>query len=112
VDIKIISMDVHRNGISGEPFYPIIFESEGARMLGVVFGESGYCAVLNLDVAAAGDIRFFYNSFRGDRFEGELRKAITAFHEGAYQNDYQSKEPTRHHGPELEPDEPPTGGGE
>lgn len=44
---------------------------------------AGGCFVLDVDMAASGDVSFGHNSWRGDHFEGALRRAIT---------DYQNRE--------------------
>jgi hypothetical protein len=46
-------------------------------MVGVIFEEKQHVAVFNLTLLGEGDIRFGYNSFRGDRFEDDLRGFIT-----------------------------------
>ena len=79
--MTIISIDTHRNGITGHLFHPIIFTyHDGAterRMLGIVFDARGHCAVLDLDLAAQGDIRFTHNAWAGaEGFEDALRNAI------------------------------------
>ena len=76
---RIISIDHHRNGVSGAPFNPVIFEWDGRRMLGIIFSDTEYYAVLDLDIAAKGDIRFFHNSWRGDNFAGDMAKAKEAY---------------------------------
>ena len=69
----------HRNGISGAPFYALIFrDPDEGRMLGIVFDEKYHVAVFNLDKLAIGTIAFGVNSWRGDRYEPHLRTAITA----------------------------------
>lgn len=84
-DLKIsnITFDYHRNGISGAPFKVFLFDKEESgdekrRMLGVVFEEEGHCAVFDVELLSKGEIRFFYNSWRGDNFEGALRKFAEA----------------------------------
>ena len=63
----------HRNGVSGASFTVTIFRSEGQRMIGIQFPRFRECtAVLDLDLAAQGEIRFMHNSWRGDLFEVEL----------------------------------------
>src|SRR5574343_542913 len=71
----------HRNGISGEPFAVVLFTHEGNRipedlMVGIVFQSEGHVAVFNVARLAQGDIKFASNSYRGDRFERELREAV------------------------------------
>lgn len=55
-----------------------VFETSSRPMLGIVFDESGSVAVV--DVAKLSDpaigVAFGKNSWRGDRFEDELRAAI------------------------------------
>lgn len=67
----------HRNGVSGAPFHITLFRDEAERlMLGIVFDEPTYVAVLDLQEAAAGNIAFGSNSWRGDRYESSLREAV------------------------------------
>ena len=77
--LTIIAFAHHRNGICGTPFDVILFEDtgpEGSRKVAILFEPEGHCAVLDVDKLAAGDIAFGSNSWRGDRFEASLRKAI------------------------------------
>jgi hypothetical protein len=79
---KIIGIDHHRNGIGGAPFDVVLFEDEGpqgSHKLAVVFGEQYHCAVFDVTKLSAGDIAFGSNSWRGDAYEGALRKAIKAW---------------------------------
>lgn len=73
-----IVVNHHRNGVSGIPFYVCTFTHEGQPMMGVVFDveEFGHCAVFNTDKIGKGDVAFMSNSWRGDQFEPELRRAI------------------------------------
>lgn len=81
--LKIIAIAHHRNGVRGTPFDVVLFRERGSRMAGIVFDEPDYCAVLDVQMLAAGDIAFGSNSWRGDEYERHLRKAI---------KQYQSKE--------------------
>ena len=81
LDIQEIAW--HRNGISGLGFYTIRFRwnpeesTEMENFLAIVFDEPGACAVIGLDRIATQGVAFAGgNSWRGDHFEGELRKAI------------------------------------
>jgi hypothetical protein len=77
--LKIINIASHRNGIDGAPFHVVLFADqgpEGSRKVGIVFDEPHYCAVLDIDLLAAGNIDFGFNSWRGDQYEPHLRKAI------------------------------------
>jgi hypothetical protein len=81
--IKVIKKDYHRNGISGTGFSVVIFktqgdpETKGKRMISIVFPNAGDCAVFDLDELAKENIEFANgNSWRGDYFEPELRKAL------------------------------------
>jgi hypothetical protein len=79
IKIKVISMDYHRNGVGGNPFYVVLFTSKDGdkgTMLGIVFPEKDSVAVLGVDKLTNGDIKFASNSWRGDRFEPALRLAI------------------------------------
>jgi hypothetical protein len=79
----------HRNGVCGEGFYIVYFTNEqGLRMIGVCFPndkgdfavpEKFYnprTAVFDVDLLADGNIKFGENSWRGDRYDDELRTAI------------------------------------
>jgi hypothetical protein len=75
--LKIQEVEHHRNGVGGQPFYVIRFKDyEAGNMVGIVFDEPTHCAVLNIDKLAAGDIAFGSNSWRGDRYETTMRRAI------------------------------------
>ncbi len=80
---KIKEIAYHRNGISGEGFDVINFtshiEGEGKdrRMVGIVFPGQGRVAILDIDELNKENIKFAYgNSWRGDKFEPELREAL------------------------------------
>lgn len=77
----------HRNGVSGAGFWAVVFEAEGndydndkERMLGTVFESTGHCAVVSIDRLP--DIRFSFNSWRGDHFEPQLRDWIKKAEDG------------------------------
>jgi hypothetical protein len=73
--IKVSEIAYHRNGISGEGFYAVTFTCpEEGDMVATVFPEPGCCAVLKLSLLPV--VTFGINSWRGDHFEGEIRKAI------------------------------------
>ncbi len=78
----IIAVACHRNGICGAPFHVVLFEDggdEGSRKVGIVFEEPHNCAVLDVDKLAVGDIAFGSNSWRGDKYEPQLRQAISNY---------------------------------
>jgi len=67
----------HRNGICGAPFHVLLFcDPDEGQMLGVVFEAEHHVAVFNLDKLALGNIAFGVNSWRGDRYEPNLRRLI------------------------------------
>lgn len=75
--LQIENIQHHRNGVCGAPFHVLIFrDPDEGRMLGIVFREDYHVAVFNLDKLAVGNITFGVNSWRGDRYEPHLRKAI------------------------------------
>jgi hypothetical protein len=84
--ISNITIDHHRNGVMGNPFSVAMFDmtedGETRKMVAVLFGEPGSCAVLDVDMLSNHDILFGSNSWRGDHFEDELRAAIKADREG------------------------------
>jgi hypothetical protein len=78
--IRVRDGSYHRNGISGAPFHVVLFDDiddENTTKVGILFEESHHCAVLDVAKLAAGSIGFGVNSYRGDVFEEQLRKAIT-----------------------------------
>ncbi len=82
MNLKIIDIAHHRNGVSGAPFDVALFKDrgrEGSRKVAILFEEQGHCAVQDVAKLAAGDIAFGSNSWRGDDYEPDLKDAITAF---------------------------------
>jgi hypothetical protein len=80
MNLKIINFATHRNGITGAPFAVVLFQDqgeEGSRKVAILFDTPYHCAVLDVDKLAQGDIAFGSNSWRGDRFEQSLRRAIS-----------------------------------
>ena len=78
MDLTILEIAHHRNGISGAPFSIIRFRdnTENKSMLGIVFEKSAHVAVFDFELLAKGEIRFIHNSWRGDFYEKALRDAI------------------------------------
>ena len=83
MDIQIQEASFHRNGISGLGFYAIRFQfkpedaEKPENFLATLFDEQGACAVVSLDRIESHGVGFAKgNSWRGDHFEGELRKRI------------------------------------
>lgn len=75
--LSIENIQRHRNGIAGAPISVLLFvDPDEGRMVGIVFEQEYHVAVLNIDKLAQGDIAFGSNSWRGDRYEPHLRKAI------------------------------------
>ena len=74
--IKIEKIAHHRNGISGEPFYVVLFKNGKDTMLATVFEDKGYVSVFDLTLLCNHVIEFAENSWRGDDFEPALREAI------------------------------------
>lgn len=79
--MKVIEVARHRNGISGEPFYAILFTAppesgeEEEKFIATLFDEPGQCAVIGLDrIEGMGVTMARGNSWRGDHYETELRK--------------------------------------
>ena len=80
--LTVLSSAAHRNGVGGEPFVVAVVkhttEWEERRMLVTMFPTKYTTAVVDLDTAASGDIRFGHNSFRGDNFDAALRPILYA----------------------------------
>jgi hypothetical protein len=74
MELKIEKMAHHRNGVGGAPFeVAIVNDPQEGQMLVVMFEEQGHTAVFNLQKLTQGVIEFGENSYRGDKFEAELR---------------------------------------
>ena len=81
MELSNIKVDYHRNGVCGEGFHVATFDmkrgNERHKMVGILFGDAGQCAILDIDMLSANNIEFGEgNSWRGDHFEDELRDAI------------------------------------
>ena len=74
--IQIVASARHRNGVGGVPFQVSIFEDAGRRFLSFDFGKNRGFGMVDLDLAAAGDIQYGSNSWRGDQYEKAVREAI------------------------------------
>jgi hypothetical protein len=74
--IEIKELEYHRNGICGTPFHAVLFYHNGRKFLATVFEQPGNVAVICLDRVKEHGVRFAYNSWRGDYYEGALRSAI------------------------------------
>lgn len=83
MNLTIKEVSFHRNGIAGVGFYAVHFvdhEQTGAakkdaEMVGIVFDKPGYCSVIQLNQPRF-TVKFGVNSWRGDRYEPQLRNAI------------------------------------
>jgi hypothetical protein len=79
MNLNIIDIAFHRNGIGGAPFDVALFVDhgpDGTRKVAILFETPHHCAVLDVDKLAQGDIAFGSNSWRGDQYEPHLRKEI------------------------------------
>lgn len=80
--LSIETIQRHRNGVAGAPFYAVVFrDPDQGQMLSIVFDAEHHVAVFNLELLALGNIAFGVNSWRGDRYEPHLRNAITLWEE-------------------------------
>ena len=83
--LVIKAITYHRNGVAGNGFHVVLFDGShpdheaGKNMVATVFPDAGNVAVLDADLAAAGNIVFAQNSWRGDIFEADLRAAIKMY---------------------------------
>ena len=77
--IKVLSVAHHRNGVHGNSFYVVLFKHDHTAKVGKVFDTPGNVAGLDVTMIAQNNIEFGENSWRGDEFESELRKAVNAY---------------------------------
>lgn len=80
----------HRNGITGEGFYVILFDCDGREMVAIMLDKQARdilgsvpTFVLDIDMLKDGNIAFAENSWRGDWFDQWLRPALDAEYEDA-----------------------------
>jgi len=76
--MRILEVAYHRNGCAGESFYAVRFSEGRTVMLALVFECVGGVMVLD-PVKAATSVAVGENSWRGDLYEADLRKAIARF---------------------------------
>jgi len=84
MNLTIIDIAHHRNGVAGAPFDVVLFKDrgrQGSRKVAILFEEKGHCAILDIAKLALGDIAFGSNSWRGDDYEPDLMDAMTAFYQ-------------------------------
>jgi hypothetical protein len=77
MNLDILDISYHRNGIDGIPFHAALFHDGNSLKIGVVFETALHCAVLDLELLLEKDIAFGSNSWRGDQYEPLLRDAIS-----------------------------------
>ncbi len=82
-NIVIQECSFHRNGVSGAGFYAVRFQhtlpgaDKPENFLAMVFDDPGVIGVISLDRIEECGVGFANgNSWRGDKFEAELRKRI------------------------------------
>jgi hypothetical protein len=79
MNITVIEIASHRNGIDGPPLHAIVFrdaEDKSSVKPGVVFDKPWHIAVFDIGKLAECDVEFGSNSYRGDRYESQLRDAV------------------------------------
>ncbi len=91
MDNILEDIQYHRNGVGGEGFHVVTFQTRESTaeqylpFVGIVFGLdeedsgetwNGRVAIFDRDLLGAGNITFGVNSWRGDRFESWLRQQI------------------------------------
>lgn len=87
IEVDVVEIAYHRNGICGEPFYAIRFidqERPDREMLGIVFPSDDQrlnprTAVMDIGLLANGYLGGFTNCWRGDRYDFPLREAIAQY---------------------------------
>ena len=80
--MKLIKIAYHRNGVSGIPFWAVIFKDGKKKMLGIQFDDDNcYTAVFDLNLLGEENITFGENSFRGDYYENFIRECIKNYNE-------------------------------
>lgn len=77
-NITVKEIASHRNGVHGAPFNIVTFRDnkEKRNMVAIVFDSDFHIAVFDTDLLGQGNITFGENSWRGDTYEYDIRKAI------------------------------------
>lgn len=89
-EIKVRKAAYHRNGCGGIPAWVVLFSfkcEDGIdhEMVGLVWSETGGCFILDLDETKNGNIDFAGgNSWRGDWFEGHLKRWLVENEEAEF----------------------------
>jgi hypothetical protein len=82
MNVKVLSVAHHRNGICGEPFAAVVFIENDRRMVATI-GFKGEapdpitCRVLDIDMLTIGNIAFGQNSWRGDDYGDVLAPLVS-----------------------------------
>jgi hypothetical protein len=80
MQIEILKIARHRNGIGGAPFHVVLFlDPDGGKgdFAATVFEAPGHVSVLNVPFTAERNIEMSQgNSWRGDYYEERLRNVI------------------------------------
>jgi len=85
MNLKIKKIDYHRNGICGNGFYSVLFDFNDdetnkkaiRHMVATLFLDKEMnIAVYDVDLLAQGINEFGLNSWRGDQFYYDIKKAI------------------------------------
>lgn len=86
MELAIKDIARHRNGVGGESFHVVLFDYDTPlrHMIAILFAEHGHCAVFDVSEWLSGNIAFAGgNSWRGDIFEEQLRRAIKVHEDAA-----------------------------
>ena len=81
---KVIASDYHRNGISGTGFNVVLFidRESGEKFIGIISDADPNphnAIVLSVERLVKDDVEFGSNSWRGDQYARELKRAINPF---------------------------------
>jgi len=80
-ELMVTNIARHRNGISGAPFYVVLFYWDDRHMIATVFDTEEHVTVLDRADVASGEIGMGVASFKGCNYEKGLRKAIAQYEE-------------------------------
>lgn len=86
IPIKVTSVAHHKNGSAGIPFHVVLFDIkvnevgiDVRHLMATVSYDQESIFVVDVDLAAYGEIGFGKNSFAGQAFEFQLADAINAY---------------------------------
>lgn len=87
MNLEILKISCHRNGVCGTPFTVILFKDKDlmdmtSNLMVAIYFTPTECAVLNVVETLKGNVDFAQgNSWRGDRYASSLKPFVDKFYQ-------------------------------